>query len=156
MNKNTWPWTVAKCLSVTIGGPLLGCILALILGFIVVLATNGTIDDAPGDGLLAIGILGLGILVGSVIGFCIAAEFIQERIEDYRVFNTKRLCSRFLFGFASLIGPLWIFLFWPPTKYRVPYQSHSLVLLVYGISICFALVALRIRFSHARREAPLQ
>jgi hypothetical protein len=146
-----------------IGGPLLGgilgFILSLILGLIFELATGVVIDgihDAPGGGLLVIGIFGLGILIGSAIGLCFAAEFVQNGIEDNRVFNTRRLLSRVLFGLASLIGPLWIFLFWPPAKYRAPYQSHSVVLLVYAISICFMLAALRISFSSAKRSAVVE
>jgi hypothetical protein len=163
MSNTGWKWTIAKCLLATIGGPLLGgilgFILSLILGLIFELATGVVIDgihDAPGGGLLIIGIVGLGILIGSAIGLCFAAEFVQNNIEDNHVFNMKRLRSRFLFSFASLIGPLWIFLCWPPTKHRAPYQSHSIVLLIYAISVCFVLLALRIRFTPARNDARLQ
>jgi MFS family permease len=163
MSKAGWKWTIAKCLLAMIGGPLLGGILGFILGLILSLifelATGVLIDavhDAPGGGLLLILILGLCILIGTAIGFCFAAEFIQNDIEDNRVFNTRRLLLRVLFGLASLIGPLWIFLCWPPTKHRAPYQSHSVVLLVYAISICFLLAALRISFSSAKRSTVVE
>jgi hypothetical protein len=141
--------TISTCLLALLGGPLLGGIIGLILGFGLDMAMGGGHDDAPGGGLILFLVIGLGALVGSAVGFCVAAESIQCLLEAKHTLDRKRLRSRFLFGLASLVGPLWIYLFWPP--HRSPYESHTAALLLYGISICLAIAALRITLAGSRK-----
>jgi uncharacterized membrane protein len=139
--------TAAKCLAAIILGVALGAV----VGVVGLIALCGG-EDSPGCAMAASIVITVPIvLIGLTIGLCCTAEIIQRHILSGRAFKLKHLVWRCLLGIASLVGPLWIFLLWPPSPYRRGHQSHALVMLIYGVSICVALLALTVRFARPSR-----
>ena len=137
-----------KWIAVTVSYTIASIILSAILSFTITLAlSRGTgFDDSPSSGLF-LGFLFLLILpIFLFLGLSYFVELIHNRIRKQCKLLWRHVGLRWLLCLASIIGPAWIIYCWPPPAYRGEFQSRGISLLIYGLSIGLALLALGVRF----------
>ena len=137
----------SKWAAIIVGYTLGSVLLSALLSFAIIIAlSGGNLDDAPGNGFGFLIFFCIIFPVCLFLGLFYFVELFHVRIRKQERLLWRHVCLRWVLGIASITGPLWVAIVWPPAAYRSRFQSPAVLLIIYVVSICLFLLAIWMKF----------